>query len=163
MAGGDRMKAASAAKLTYDDFVHFPDQVTRAARSPKVTDAFKSFVLDRLEDLGEVTPRAMFGAIGLYRRGVFFGIVAGDVLYLKVDDVTRPAFERASMAAFKPYPDRPGTMQYYAVPTNVLESATDLVEWARRAVAVAERSGQPGRAREAAIGSNPRRRGEREP
>jgi DNA transformation protein len=105
-----------------------------------VSDAFRTFVLDQLAELGDVTPRSMFGGVGLYRRGVFFGIIAADVLYLKVDDTNRPDYERAGMHAFKPYPDRPGTMQYFAVPLDVLESELELTEWARRAVAVAERS-----------------------
>jgi DNA transformation protein len=101
-------------------------------------------VLDQLHDLGDVTARAMFGAIGLYHREVFFGIVSGDVLYLKVDDTNRPDFERAGMKAFKPYPDRPGTMQYYAAPLDVLENADELVAWARRSVEVAARAGRRG-------------------
>ena len=115
---------------------------TRATGNPKslkVTDAFRTFVLDQLEEIGDVTPRSMFGGVGLYHRGTFFGIIARDVLYLKVDDRNRPEYERAGMKAFKPYRDRPGTMQYYAVPIDVLESAFELAEWARKAVAAAER------------------------
>ena len=105
----------------------------------RVSETFKSFVLDQLEELGDVMPRSMFGGIGLYWRGVFFGIVAGDTLYLKVDDVNRPGYERAGMKPFKPYPHRPATMQYYAVPVGVLESAFELAAWARKAIAVADR------------------------
>jgi DNA transformation protein len=108
-------------------------------RSLKVSEAFKSFVLDQLSELGDVMPRAMFGGVGLYHRGIFFGIIARDVLYLKVDDRTRRDYERAGMEAFKPYPDRAGTMQYYQVPHDVLESAFELQTWARKAVAAAER------------------------
>ncbi|MBI1876272.1 MAG: TfoX/Sxy family protein [Acidobacteria bacterium] len=106
----------------------------------RVSDGFKVFVLDQLEELGGVVPRSMFGGVGLYRDGVFFGIIAGDVLYLKVDEGNRPDFERAGSRPFKPYPDRPGTMQYYAVPVDVLESPIELAAWARRSVAAAERS-----------------------
>ena len=49
----------------------------------------RAFVLDQLDELGDVVPRAMFGGVGLYCRGVFFGIMARDVLYLKVDDRNR--------------------------------------------------------------------------
>ena len=107
-------------------------------RSLKVSPAFKSFVLDQLEELGDVMPRSMFGGVGLYHRGLFFGIIARDVLYLKVDDSNRPDYERAGCAPFKPYPDRSGTMQYYAVPLEVLESAMELAAWARKSVAAAE-------------------------
>jgi DNA transformation protein len=108
--------------------------------SLKSTAAFRAFVLDQLEDLGDVTPRSMFGGVGLYCGDLFFGIIARDVLYLKVDDVTRGDHERAGMHPFKPYPKRSGTMQYYAVPVDVLESAADLVAWARRAVGAASRA-----------------------
>ena len=113
----------------------------RRLQSLKVSDAFRAFVLDQLDALGDVAPKAMFGGVGLYCRGVFFGIIARDVLYLKVDDRNRGDYERAGMGPFKPYPGpQPGTMQYYAVPLDVLESAGELAEWARRAIAVAKRS-----------------------
>jgi DNA transformation protein len=79
----------------------------------------------------------MFGGTGLYRDGLFFGIIARDALYLKVDDTNRQDYERAGSGPFKPYEDRAGTMQYYAVPLDVLESAPELVAWARKAVSVA--------------------------
>ena len=109
----------------------------KTLRSLKVSDAFKSFVLDQLEELGDVTPRSMFGGVGLYHRGVFFGILARDTIYMRVDDRNRPAYEDAGMKAFKPYPGRGGTMRYYAVPLEVLESPIDLAEWARQAIAAA--------------------------
>ena len=106
-------------------------------RSLTVSAAFKSFVLDQLEELGDVAPRSMFGGVGLYHRGVFFGILARDTLYLKVGDSNRADYKRARMKAFKPYPDRSGTMKYYAVPLEILESPTDLAVWAGKAIAVA--------------------------
>jgi DNA transformation protein and related proteins len=111
-------------------------------RSLKVSDAFKSFVLDQLAETGDVTAKSMFGGVGLYCNGLFFGIMARDVLYLKVDDSNRVDFERAGSRPFKPYPNRPGTMQYYAVPVDVLESLVDLTVWARKSVSVAERAGR---------------------
>jgi DNA transformation protein len=108
-------------------------------RSLKVTDAFKTFVLEQLADLEDLTARAMFGGVGLYARGDFFGIIARDRLYLKVDDVNRPDYERMGSRPFKPYPDRSGTMQYCEVPVSVLESALELSAWARKAIAVARR------------------------
>jgi DNA transformation protein len=109
----------------------------RRRNSLAVTDAFKAFVLDQLGEVGDIMPRLMFGGVGLYHRGVFFGIVARDVLYLKVDDSNRTDYERAGMKPFKPYPNRPTTMQYYAVPVQVLESVIDLARWARKSIAVA--------------------------
>ena len=105
-----------------------------------VSAAFRQFVLDQLGELGDVTPRSMFGGVGLYHRGVFFGILAGDVLYLKVDESNREDYLSAGMDPFRPYPHRGGTMQYYAVPLSVLESAPELEGWARRSIAAAKRS-----------------------
>ena len=107
-------------------------------RTLRATEEFCSFVLDQLEELGDVTSRSMFGGVGLYHRGVFFGIIARDVLYLKVDERNRSDYVRAGMKPFKPYRDRPGTMQYYAVPLEVLESPLDLAAWARKAIAASE-------------------------
>jgi DNA transformation protein len=111
----------------------------RTLRSLKVSDGFRSFVLDQLEELGDVTPKSMFGGVGLYHRGVFFGILARDTLYLKVGDSNLADYERARMKPFKPYPNRGGTMKYYAVPLDVLESPIELVAWTRKAIAVANR------------------------
>lgn len=121
-----------------------PPRRRESMTSLEVSAPFRAFVLDQLEDLGAVTPRSMFGGVGLYCRDLFFGIIARDVLYLKVDDLTRGDYERAGMHPFKPYRDRSGTMQYYAVPVDVLESAADLVRWARKAVGAASRAADPG-------------------
>lgn len=111
----------------------------------KVSDGFRAFVLDQFEELGDVTPRPMFGGVGLYHDGVFFGILAGDVLYLKVDGTTRREYVREGMRPFKPYAHRPMTMGYYAVPPAVLESPLELARWARKAIEVAAR--RPARTR----------------
>jgi DNA transformation protein and related proteins len=117
-----------------------PRTPTRRKSSLHVSDAFKAFVLDQLSGIGEVVPRSMFGGVGLYHRGIFFAILARDVLYLKVDDFNRADYERAGMSPFKPFPGRPTTLKYYAVPVGVLESAGELEVWAHKAVAAAERS-----------------------
>jgi len=109
-------------------------------RSLKVSNPFRQFVLDQLGDLGDVVARSMFGGVGLYHRGFFFGIIARDVLYLKVDDANRPDYQAAGMRPFMPYPGRAVTMKYYAVPMDVLESAFELAAWTRKSVAAAKRS-----------------------
>ena len=106
-------------------------------RSLKVSAGFKSFVLDQLEELGDVTPRSMFGGVGLYHRGVFFGILARDTLYLKVGDSNLADYVRAGMKPFRPYPNRAGKMRYYSVPLEALENAAELAAWARKAIRVA--------------------------
>ena len=122
------------------------------SRSLRSTTGFETFVLDQLDSLGDVVSKKMFGGIGLYSGGVFFGIIARDELYFKVDGDTRPEYEAAGMHAFEPYPGRPITMQYFCVPVGVLESPVELTAWARKAVAAAGRR---------AAGSRSRRRSQR--
>jgi DNA transformation protein len=115
----------------------------RRSENPlRVSDGFRQFVLDQLEPVGGVVPRSMFGGVGLYRDDVFFGIVAGDVLYLKVDDGNRADYEAAGARPFMPYPKRSATMQYYAVPVAVLENPDELATWARKALDAAARKSE---------------------
>lgn len=109
-------------------------------RPLKSSAAFEAFVVDQLAGLGEVTPKKMFGGVGLYCDGVFFGIIARDVLYLKADGQTRARFEAAGATPFRPYPNRAGKTQYYSVALEVLESAPDLERWARDAVKAGRRA-----------------------
>ena len=99
--------------------------------------SFLEFVLDELGSIDDVSSRSMFGGVGLYAGSVFFAIIFRDIVYFKVDDKTRPAFVRAGMKPFKPFAGQPMTLQYYQVPTNVLEDAEELTMWAERAIAVA--------------------------
>ena len=104
-----------------------------------VSDEYLTYVIDQLEYLGPVQSRRMFGGAGLYFEGLFFAIVADDVLYFKVDDSNRADYEAAGMGPFKPFPDKSEVMQYYEVPIDVLENRDTLRDWADKAVRVAER------------------------
>ncbi|ABW65975.1 TfoX/Sxy family protein [Desulfosudis oleivorans] len=104
-----------------------------------VSNEFLIFVLDQLAEWGGVTARKMFGGAGLYRDGRMFGLIAGDVVYLKVDDSNREAFVRAGSSAFKPFADKPVSLSYYEVPPDVLEVPEELIDWAARSLAVQSR------------------------
>jgi len=105
-----------------------------------VSKGFLDFVVEQLDGCGPIVTKRMFGGVGIYSADVFFAIVANDVLYLKADDETREEFERAGCAPFTPYPGKPASMQYYAVPVSVLEDADELVAWGRKAIAAAVRA-----------------------
>ena len=72
-----------------------------------VTDSFVAFVLEQLDPLGPIASKRMFGGVGLYAGDLFFALIAADVLYLKGDDATRAAREKAGARRFQPFPDRP--------------------------------------------------------
>lgn len=79
----------------------------------------------------------MFGGVGLYSGERFFGILAADELFFKVDDTNRPAYEAAGSEPFRPVLDRPVSMSYWRVPIEVLEDPSELAGWAREAIRAA--------------------------
>jgi len=102
-----------------------------------VSAELRDYVLDQLRAVAPVTARAMFGGVGIYSRGLFFALIADDVLYFKVDAATRKAFEARGSRAFNPFGK--GRMNYYELPEDILEDADALREWMRASLAVARR------------------------
>ena len=103
----------------------------------KATSAFVTEVVSLLAELGEVRAKAMFGAYGLYCGLTFFGLIARDRLYFKVDDDSRGEYVARGTGPFLPAPGKV-IKSYYEVPRDMFESDEELVRSARRAVAVAE-------------------------
>ena len=104
-----------------------------------VSEEYLDYVVDQLGCIGEVTAKKMFGGVGLYHNELFFGLIASDVLYFKVDDENRPAYLTAGASPFQPYGDESSSMSYYEVPVDVLEDVDRLRTWARASVAAADR------------------------
>jgi DNA transformation protein len=67
-----------------------------------VSSDYLQYVLEQLSGLGLVTSRRMFGCIGLYCDGLFFGLIDDDTLYFKVNDSNRAAYEARGMSRFRP-------------------------------------------------------------
>jgi DNA transformation protein len=107
-----------------------------------VSEQYLDYVVDQLACIGPITAKKMFGGVGLYRDGVFFGLIAGDVLYFKVDDENRALYVSAGAKPFQPYGDDSYSISYYVVPADVLEDFDQLRAWARGSVAAAERKGE---------------------
>jgi len=103
-----------------------------------VSSDFTGFVIEQLEPCGRVTSRRMFGGVGLYAGGLFFGLIASDTLYFKVDDSNRADYEQRGSKPFQPFADKPEfSMNYYDVPADLLDDAEELSRWARKSLAVA--------------------------
>jgi DNA transformation protein and related proteins len=103
-------------------------------RSLRVTPEFRDFVLDQLARIPQLRSKRMFGGVGLYSGDSFFGIVAADELFFKVDDSNRSAYEAAGSEPFRPVLNRPVSMSYWRVPIEVLEDAGELATWALAAI-----------------------------
>jgi DNA transformation protein len=104
-----------------------------------VSQDYLQFVLEQLAGVERITSRRMFGAVGLYSSGFFFGLLDDDTLYLKVDDSNRADYERRGMTPFRPDAAKPGlTMSYFTIPPDVLEDGEQLAAWAHRSVSIAQ-------------------------
>lgn len=101
---------------------------------------FQLFALEQLGRAVPVTARSMFGGIGISSGGLPFALLDDDVLYFKVDDVTRPDFERLGLGPFRPFGDDGPAMQYYRVAEEILEDVDELRAWAGRALDAARRA-----------------------
>lgn len=106
-----------------------------------VSDEFLKYVTDQFSALGPIRTRRMFGGVGIYFEGKFFALIDNDTLYLKTDSRNEPQFKKAGMTAFQPWPGH--IMNYWTVPTDVLESKEALAQWAQGALAAADHNTKP--------------------
>ena len=102
---------------------------------------FVAHVLELMQGAGRVAARGMFGGHGIYVDGMIVGIVVADVLYLKTDAQTLPAFSEDGLGPF--VFDRKGVptaTSYHRPPDEALESPAAMREWLRLALAAALRA-----------------------
>ena len=100
-------------------------------------------VVEMLKPFGAVTVRRMFGAWGLYREGVFFALIADDVLYLKADDENAREFEKLGLEPFTFRQSRRGedvVTSYRRAPDEALENPREMTRWAKSAYGAALRA-----------------------
>lgn len=98
-----------------------------------------SHCLELLSPLGRTSSRRMFGGRALYIDDLCMALIFGDALYLKVNDDSRAAFERAGCRPFI-YETKDGdhqSLSYYTAPEEAMESPAEMIPWARRALAAA--------------------------
>lgn len=99
------------------------------------------YLAELLEPLGGVTSRRMFGGLGLFCDGLMFAIVIRDVLYLKTDEETRPAFAAETCGPFSYVAgDRTVELGYWRAPERLFDEPEEFLAWARAATAVARRA-----------------------
>jgi len=103
-----------------------------------VSSNYLEYVLEQLSGVGRVSAKRMFGGAGIYLDGLFFALVADDVLYFKVDAANQRDYEARGMQAFKPFGESSYNMRYFEVPIDVLEDRDQLRQWAIKALAVAK-------------------------
>lgn len=104
-----------------------------------VSSTYLTFVTEQLERLPRLVSRRMFGGIGLYSDGTFFGVIDNDTLFFKVDAPLRERYRARGMPPFAPIAGQAPMEGYYQVPVDVLEDGEALVAWAWESIGVASR------------------------
>jgi DNA transformation protein len=97
---------------------------------------------DLFRDFGPVAVRRMFGGQGVFVDGMMIALVARDIIHLKADEQTIPAFEGEGCTPFT-YATRNGEhtlTSYWRMPERLYDDSEELARWARDAHAVAQRS-----------------------
>ena len=109
--------------------------------APMASDrAFADEVVGRLQPLGPVVHRAMFGGFGIYLDGVMFGLIAYETLYFRIDDGNVADYRKARSEPFT-YEGRsaPIEMPYWKVPPRIYDGGRELITWAEKAHQAARR------------------------
>jgi DNA transformation protein and related proteins len=102
----------------------------------------REFLIDLFSDFGAVTIRPMFSGFGISVDGVNFAMALRAGLYFRADDVTIPQFEVEGSKPFQ-YQTRAKTVMvnsYWQLPARLFDDTEELSEWARAALAAAQRA-----------------------
>jgi DNA transformation protein len=92
-------------------------------------------VRELFREFGPVDVRRMFGGSGLFVGDRMIALISRDIIYLKADGETIPAFEREGLAPFS-YATRNGEHKltsYWRMPDRLYDDPEELALWARRA------------------------------
>lgn len=102
---------------------------------------YVAYLLETLAPLGRVRARRMFSGAGLFLDGLMFALVIDDQLWLKTDGRNRGDFTARDLPPFTyQRQGRTVALSYCRAPDETLDSAPELLAWARSAFAAALRS-----------------------
>ena len=119
----------------------------------------REFLIDLFADFGPVTIRPMFSGFGISVDGVNFAMALRAGLYFRADEVTIPQFEAEGSKPFQ-YQTSAKTVvvqSYWQLPARLFDDTEELSQWAKAALAAAQRAAvkkrpkarKPGKARPA--------------
>ena len=102
----------------------------------------REFLIDLFADFGPVTIRPMFSGFGISADGTNFALSLRAGLYFRADEETIPQFEAEGSRPFQ-YQTRAKTVtvnSYWQLPARLFDDSEELAEWARAALAAAQRA-----------------------
>ena len=102
----------------------------------------RDFLIDLFAGFGPVTIRPMFSGFGISADGTNFALALRGGLYLRADDQTIPRFEAEGSKPFQ-YQTRAKTVtvsSYWQLPERLYDDPDELTDWARAALAAAQRA-----------------------
>lgn len=102
----------------------------------------RDFLIDLFADFGPVTIRRMFSGFGISADGTNFALALRGGLYLRADDQTIPRFEIEGSNPFQ-YQTRARIVtvnSYWQLPERLYDDPEELTDWARAALAAAQRA-----------------------
>ncbi len=102
---------------------------------------YVEYVKEVFSEFGSVEPRRMFGGHGIFHKGLMFGLVADDVLYLKADEAISRHFTERELEQFSyEKQGKAFKMSYYMAPDDIFDDLEEAKVWADRSYAAAVRS-----------------------
>jgi DNA transformation protein len=104
----------------------------------------RDFLIDLFADFGPVTIRRMFSGFGISADGINFALALRAGLYFRADEQTIPQFEAEGSKPFQ-YQQRSTAKivtvnSYWELPARLFDDSEELTDWARMALAAAQRA-----------------------
>ena len=100
----------------------------------------RDYILDQLSGMGAFETKNMFGGTAVLRNGVAFAKIKHGSLWLKVDDGNINDFIEKGMVQYTYGKDNSRKLNFYETPSEVMEDAEMLIQWATKACEAAIRS-----------------------
>lgn len=102
----------------------------------------REFLIDLFADFGPVTIRKMFSGYGISADGTNFALALRAGVFFRADEVTIASFEAEGSSPFQ-YQTRAKTVtvnSYWQLPARLFDDSEELAQWARAALAAAQRA-----------------------
>jgi DNA transformation protein len=120
----------------------------------------RDFLIDLFSGFGPVTIRRMFSGFGISADGTNFALALRSGIYLRADEHAIPLFEAEGSRPFS-YQTRTKTVtvgSYWQLPERLYDDPEGLADWAKTALAAAQRAALGKRKRGAKAAKKPVRK-----